>query len=62
MCAYNAVNGEPSCANEFLLKDMLRGRMNFTGYLVTDCGALGGVTRGHHFAIDDVQASVRLGL
>ena len=61
MCAYNAVNGEPSCANEFLLKDVLRGKMNFTGYLVTDCGALGGVTRGHHFAIDDVQASVRIG-
>ena len=58
MCSYNAVNGEPTCASDWLLKDVLRGRMNFSGYVVTDCGALGGVVRGHHFAIDDVQASV----
>ena len=58
MCSYNAVNGEPTCASEWLLKDVLRGRMNFTGYLVTDCGALSSVVHGHHFAIDDVQASV----
>jgi len=56
MCSYNAVNGEPACASR-LLKDVLRGRMNFTGYLVTDCGALNGVVHGHHFAIDNVQAS-----
>ncbi len=58
MCSYNAVNGAPTCASDWLLKDELRGRMNFSGYVVTDCGALGSVVRGHHFAIDDVQASV----
>jgi len=58
MCSYNAVNGEPSCASNWLLKNVLRKKMNFTGYLVTDCGALGGVVHGHHFAIDDIQASV----
>lgn len=57
MCSYNAVNGEPTCASNWLLKDVLRGRMNFTGYIVTDCGALNGVVHGHHFAIDNVQAS-----
>mmetsp|Transcript_28390 Transcript_28390/g.76907 ORF Transcript_28390/g.76907 Transcript_28390/m.76907 type:complete len:821 (+) Transcript_28390:115-2577(+) len=57
MCSYNAVNGEPACASNWLLKDVLRERMNFTGYLVTDCGALSSIVHGHHFAIDYVQAS-----
>src|SRR6202050_3204287 len=30
MCAYNRVNGEPACANTFLLKDQLRGAWKFT--------------------------------
>jgi beta-glucosidase len=25
MCAYNAINGQPACANEFLLQQTLRG-------------------------------------
>ena len=58
MCSYNAVNGVPACASDWLLKNVLRERMNFTGYVVTDCGALNSVVHGHHFAIDDVQASV----
>ena len=58
MCSYNAVNGEPTCASNWLLRDVLRGEMNFTGYIVTDCGALSDVVHGHHFAIDNVQASV----
>jgi beta-D-xylosidase 4 len=57
MCSYNAVNGIPSCTNEWLLKDILRDAYNFTGYLVTDCGALDDVVRGHHYAIDAAQAS-----
>ena len=58
MCSYNALNGVPTCANDWLLKDVLRDKMDFDGYLVTDCGALGGVVYGHHYAIDQVQASV----
>jgi beta-glucosidase len=40
MCAYNSVNGQPACANEFLLQDQLRGRWNFQGYVVSDCEAV----------------------
>jgi beta-glucosidase len=29
MCAYNRVNGQPACANEFLLQDQLRGKWGF---------------------------------
>ena len=29
MCVYNSVNGQPGCANEFLLEDQLRGKWGF---------------------------------
>ena len=35
MCAYNSINGQPACANEFLLEDQLRGWWNFQGYVVS---------------------------
>ena len=44
MGAYNAVYGVPSCANEFLLKDVLKDQWNFDGYITSDCGAIGGMT------------------
>ena len=40
MCAYNAINGQPACANQFLLQDQLRGKWGFQGYVVSDCGAV----------------------
>ena len=58
MCSYNALNGVPTCASDWLLKDVLRDKMDFNGYVVTDCGALGDVVHGHHYAIDHVQAAV----
>ena len=30
MCAYNSINGEPACANSFLLGDMLRKRLGLS--------------------------------
>ena len=49
MCAYNSINGEPACANTFLLQDTLRGAWNFKGYVVSDCGAIGDINRNHKF-------------
>jgi beta-glucosidase len=49
MCAYNRVNGEPACANTFLLQDELRGAWKFNGYVVSDCGAISNIVDGHHF-------------
>ncbi|GAF01519.1 glycoside hydrolase family 3 C-terminal domain-containing protein [Saccharicrinis fermentans] len=43
MGAYNAVLGEPACANSFLLKDVLREQWKFDGYITSDCGAIGGI-------------------
>jgi len=57
MCAYNDVNGEPACANEFLLQDQLRRHWGFKGYVVSDCGAVIDIYQGHHYEPTQAQAS-----
>jgi beta-glucosidase len=57
MCAYNSINGQPACANEFLLQDQLRGKWGFKGYVVSDCGAVIDIFKGHHFKPTQAQAS-----
>ena len=39
MCAYNGVNGYPSCMSP-LMAEVLRKEWGFDGYIVTDSGAL----------------------
>jgi beta-glucosidase len=52
MCAYNAINGQPACANDTLLQEHLRKDWGFQGYVVSDCGAAADVfiADGHKFA------------
>lgn len=57
MCAYNRVNGEPACANTFLLQDQLRGAWRFNGYVVSDCGAIVDIFEGHHFTKSQAEAA-----
>jgi beta-glucosidase len=57
MCAYNSINGQPACANEFLLQDQLRGKWGFKGYVVSDCGAVINIYDGHHFKPTQAEAS-----
>ena len=57
MCAYNSINGQPACANEFLLQNQLRGKWGFKGYVVSDCGAVIDVFAGHHFKPTQPEAS-----
>ena len=57
MCAYNRINGEPACANTFLLKDQLRRAWKFNGYVVSDCDAIVDVFNGHHFAKSMAEAA-----
>jgi len=59
MCAYNSVNGAPACANTFLLKDNLRTAWKFSGYVVSDCGAVGDIYKGHHFADSMAEAAAK---
>jgi len=49
MCAYNRLNGEPACANSVLLVEHLRKDWGFQGYVVSDCGAVADVYKGHHY-------------
>ncbi len=57
MCAYNAINGQPACANEFLLQDQLRTKWGFQGYVVSDCGAVIDIFTGHHYRPTQAQSS-----
>ena len=57
MCAYNAINGQPACANQFLLDHILRDAWHFEGYVVSDCGAVRDIFSGHHYRPTQPQAS-----
>jgi len=57
MCAYNAINGEPACASQFLLQQTLRGAWQFHGYVVSDCDAVRNIFRDHHYRPTQPQAS-----
>jgi beta-glucosidase len=57
MCAYNRINGQPACANTFLLKDQLRDAWKFNGYVVSDCDAIVDVYGGHHFTKSLAEAA-----
>jgi beta-glucosidase len=57
MCAYNAIDGAPACANTMLLRDHLRDAWHFDGYVVSDCAAVADVNTGHHFAPDMAHAA-----
>jgi beta-glucosidase len=57
MCAYNRVNGQPACANTFLLKDQLRAAWKFRGYVVSDCDAIVDIFKGHQFTKSQAEAA-----
>ncbi len=61
MGAYNRVNGEPACASETLIVDILRGEWNFQGHFVSDCGALDDIHR-HHGVTPDAAHTAALAL
>jgi beta-glucosidase len=57
MCAYNAINGEPACANQYLLQDQLRGKWGFKGYVVSDCDAVRDVAANHRYRPTQAQGA-----
>lgn len=56
MCSYNAVNGVPTCADSWLLNDVLRDHWNWTGgnadgfWVTSDCDAVQNVFLPHRWA------------
>ncbi|KAI0028412.1 glycoside hydrolase family 3 protein [Vararia minispora EC-137] len=60
MCSYNAVNGLPSCADPYLLQDIVRefyGFESWDGWVTSDCDAVGNVFDPHHYTSTLVNAS-----
>ena len=57
MCAYNAVDHVPACANTMLLQTYLRDAWHFKGFVVSDCDAVDDVQRGHHYVADAAHAA-----
>ena len=61
MGAYNRTLGEPCCASELLIKDILRGKWKFEGHFVSDCWAIKDFHENHKITPDAV-GSVALAL
>ncbi|ARA93144.1 beta-glucosidase [Rhodothermaceae bacterium RA] len=70
MASYNEIDGVPSHANRWLLRDVLRGEWGFDGFVVSDYYAIWELhdrpdTHGHHVAADKKEAcalAVRAGV
>jgi beta-glucosidase len=59
MCAYNAIDGYPACANHELLDHILRQDWGFKGYVTSDCGAIDDFFEktAHHTSSDNATAA-----
>ena len=57
MCAYNAFFGQPCCASDELLLDILYNQWGFNGYVTSDCGAINDFFRNHRTHANAAEAS-----
>ncbi len=57
MGAYNRVNGEPACASQMLLRDILLGDWDFQGHILSDCGAVSDFHTGHRVTADVAESA-----
>jgi beta-glucosidase len=57
MSAYNRVNGESATASRRLLIDVLRDGWGFSGYVVSDCGAVDDIYMRHKLVATAEEAS-----
>jgi len=63
MGAYNMINGIPCCANP-LIEEVLREKWGFSGYFVSDCGALSDMHEFclyTHTAVESAAAALKAG-
>jgi beta-glucosidase len=57
MCVYNAINGIPGCASEFLLDETLRRQWGFKGFVTGDCNAVDDIQSGHKYVTTRPEAA-----
>ena len=64
MGAYNRLLGEPCCASQLLIVDILRGKWGFDGHFVSDCWAIEDFHKNHKITetpVDSVALAVQKG-
>ncbi|MDG5487239.1 glycoside hydrolase family 3 C-terminal domain-containing protein [Sphingomonas sp. BGYR3] len=57
MCAYNGIHGVPACAAGWLLNDRVRRDWGFTGFVVSDCDAIGNIAHYQRYARNNAEGS-----
>lgn len=57
MCAYNSVHGVPVCAADWLLNTRLRRDWGFSGFVVSDCDAIGNINHYQRYRPSNAAAA-----
>jgi beta-glucosidase len=57
MCAYNRFRGDPACASQELLQEILRDEWGFEGYVVSDCWAVMDIYNTHRVVDTPAEAA-----
>ena len=58
MNSFNDLNGIPATGNKYLQRDILKGKWNFQGFVVSDWGSIGEMVN-HGYAKDAKEAALR---
>jgi len=56
MNSFNDINGIPATANRYILRDLLKGKWNYKGFVVSDWGSIGEMIP-HGYAKDNKEAA-----
>ncbi|MDD2797766.1 MAG: beta-glucosidase BglX [Bacteroidales bacterium] len=56
MNSFNDLNGVPASGSSYLQRDILKGKWNFQGFVVSDWGSIGEMVQ-HGFVADDQEAA-----
>ncbi|WP_294245107.1 beta-glucosidase BglX [uncultured Chryseobacterium sp.] len=56
MNSFNDINGVPATANRYILRDLLKGKWNYPGFVVSDWGSIGEMVP-HGYARDNKEAA-----
>ena len=55
MCSYNAVNGDYSCENKYLLTDVLKDEWKFPGFVLSDWGGTHSTVKASAAGLDNEE-------
>lgn len=56
MNSFNDINGIPATANKYILRDLLKGKWNYQGFVVSDWGSIGEMVP-HGYVKDNKEAA-----